>query len=48
MAMAPYNERPDRDTSNDADGIFRPELVAVFEEDPRSELKAEFRICLNH
>lgn len=47
MAMAPYDERPDRDTTNDRDSIFRPQLVAATGGDPRSELEAEFRICLS-
>ena len=46
MALAPYNQRPHRDTTNDQDTIFKPELIASLEGDPSSELKAEFRICL--
>jgi protocatechuate 3,4-dioxygenase beta subunit len=46
MAMTPYNERPERDTTNDQDGIFRPELIAALEGKPRSELRAKFQICL--
>jgi protocatechuate 3,4-dioxygenase beta subunit len=46
MAMTPYNERPDRDTTNDQDTIFKPQLIAALEGNPSSELKAEFRICL--
>jgi protocatechuate 3,4-dioxygenase beta subunit len=46
MAMTPYNERPDRDTTNDQDTIFHPELIAATEGDPESGLRAEFRIRL--
>jgi protocatechuate 3,4-dioxygenase beta subunit len=46
LAMRPYNERPDRDTTNDDDTIFRPELIATTGGAPESELEAEFRICL--
>lgn len=47
LAMAPYDERPDRDMTNELDSIFRPELIAAVDGDPRSELEAEFRICLS-
>jgi protocatechuate 3,4-dioxygenase beta subunit len=46
LAMTPYNKRPDRDTTNDRDSIFRPELIADLGGDPKRELNAEFRICL--
>ena len=46
LAMTPYDERPDRDTTNDEDTIFRPELIADLGGDIESELKADFRICL--
>jgi len=46
LAMKPYSDRPGRETTNDQDTIFRPELIAATRGDPESELKAEFRIRL--
>jgi protocatechuate 3,4-dioxygenase beta subunit len=46
LAMKPYNERPDRDTTNEQDTIFDPDLIAATQGDPESEVRAEFRIRL--
>jgi len=46
LATKPYDQRPDRDTTNDQDTIFRPELIATTRGDPAGGLEAEFRIHL--
>jgi protocatechuate 3,4-dioxygenase beta subunit len=46
LAMSPYNERPNRDTTNETDDIFLPDLIASLSGDPNNGLTAEFAICL--
>jgi protocatechuate 3,4-dioxygenase beta subunit len=47
LATSPYNERPERDTTNATDSIFRPELIAKTDGDPGRALSAAFGIRLN-
>jgi protocatechuate 3,4-dioxygenase beta subunit len=47
LAETPYNERPDRDTTNAEDGIFLPELIAATDGTPATGVSADFRICLS-
>ena len=46
LATKPYNQRPARDTTNDQDTIFHPELIAATWGAPEDGLEAEFRIHL--
>jgi protocatechuate 3,4-dioxygenase beta subunit len=47
LATDPYNQRPDRDTTNAADTIFVPELIAATEGDAEHGFAAAFGIRLS-
>ena len=46
LARRPYDQRPHRDTTNEEDNIFVPELIASTHGEPDSALGAQFRIQL--
>jgi protocatechuate 3,4-dioxygenase beta subunit len=47
LATSPYNQRPERDTTNASDSIFLPELSAKTDGDPEQGLSAAFGIRLS-
>jgi protocatechuate 3,4-dioxygenase beta subunit len=47
LATSPYDQRPDPDTTNATDSIFRPELIATTDGDPQQGLTAAFAIGLS-
>jgi protocatechuate 3,4-dioxygenase beta subunit len=47
LSTSPYNQRPDRDTTNATDSIFLPELIAKTDGDPEQGLSAAFGMRLS-
>ena len=47
LATSPYDERPERDTTNASDTIFVPELIAKTVDDPEQGLSTAFGMRLS-